>query len=929
MIIRFFIFFSLLWSLGARAFNITNLNVDCGQSVSCEDYKFKFKSLISKYSDYQHLEESLKVYLKDGGVKQFNYELIADESGSTLFISFQIKPIIKEIDIQLHSKTEISFSKKTLAIKEGDYFDQSKIDDSIQMIRSNLDERGFLDVAIDPVIERDGDDIYLSFNIGVAKIKKIRRFNIQTSNNNLVVFIRQRLLPLINRAPDTMKIKSILRSIEQDLFNSGHYYAVLSLEYIKQLDGIWVEPTIKLDNDKMYLMTLQGNKTFDRADLLTPIRESLRKNLKVLDVAFITKEIKAIYANHAYNKTEVGVIAKDYFGKNNQSIKHFFITINEGKKAKVKSISFIGNQVLSSKQLTKLFYKEATDLASRNYLDEAFLNSFSDKIKTEYLKLGYVQVEVSLPTMNLQNSKYEIEYKINEYEQTLVERISFTGVDESIANELKNVSQNKQGQPFNPLIFSDDIKNIQNYLRNLGYYYANIKNIENNQLIKYSEDNLNLSIDYDIELGEKVFLDKVIVIGNIQTRPTVITREIFIQKGEIITPDTVDAIKNTLTNLGLFSTVKVIPLKETIRNGHVDLLVSVKEKNFGTVDLAPGFRTDLGPKISSGITYNNIGGMNRTLSLRAQVNKRDNGSTLDQRRRDEGKANIEHNVRASFTEPYIFGYPYAYTGALSTFKRRFYSFDANIIRFNNTLNKEFNSYFSTSLTHQFETIDQSDATNTQDNGYFQIGALIPSVTFDFRDNRTNPLKGAFFNLSIENAAPRFLSQKNDNLTVDYYKLVSRNSFYFPLAKIGVLAISVAVGQQKNLGNGYIPSIKVFRISGVDIVRGYDNGEINRLKSGPDISSIRVSDVAYFSNIKVEPRYFINDETMLGVFFDAGRVYVDSFEPLDLRTSAGISFKYLTPVGSLNFDYGYKLNRRHYPDGSYESPGRFHVSIGFF
>lgn len=929
MIVRLIFFFILFWSFGSQAFVVNNLRVDCGESVTCEDYKFKFKSLISKYSDYDHLEASLKVFLKDGGVKNFSYEVLSDESGSTLLVSFEIKPVIKEIDIQTQGKTEIPFSKKTLAIKEGDYFDQSKFDESIQMIRTNLDERGFIDALIDPVIEREGDEIYISFNINVSKIKKIKRFNIQTTNINLVTFIKQRLLPLINRAPDIMKIKSTLRAIEQELFNAGHYYITLSLDEVKSIEGIWVEPSIKLENDKMYLMTVQGNKVMDRVDLLTPIRESLKKNLKQLDVNFIAKEIKLIYANHAFNKTEVDIEIKDYEGKSSQKIRHFFITIREGKKAKVKSISFVGNQILSNKQLTKLFYKEATDLAARNYLDEAFLNSFSEKIKTEYLKLGYVQVEVSAPTMNLQNGKYEIEYKINEYEQTLVEKISFKGVDEAVANELRNVSQNKQGQPFNPLIFSDDIKNVQNYLRNLGYYYATIKNIENNQLITYSEDNLNLSIEYDIDLGEKVFLDKVIVIGNIQTRPIVITREIFIQKGEVITPDSVDAIKNTLTNLGLFSTVKVVPLKETIRNGHADLLVSVKEKNFGTVDVAPGFRTDLGPKISSGITYNNIGGMNRTLSLRGQINKRANGSTLDQRRREQGKPNYEHNVRASFTEPYIFGFPYAYTGALSTFKRRFYSFDANIVRFNNTLNKEFNSYFGASLTHQFETIDQSDATNAQDNGYFRIGALIPSVTFDFRDNRTNPMKGAFFNLSIEDANPAFLSQKNDNLTVDYYKLVSRNSFYIPLEKVGVLAISLAVGQQKNLGNGYIPSIKVFRISGVDIVRGYDNGEINRLKSGPDISTIRVSDVAYFSNIKVEPRYFINDETMLGIFFDAGRVYVDSFEPLDLRTSAGISFKYLTPVGSLNFDYGYKLNRRHYPDGSFESPGRFHVSIGFF
>ena len=69
--------------------------------------------------------------------------------------------------------------------------------------------------------------------------------------------------------------------------------------------------------------------------------------------------------------------------------------------------------------------------------------------------------------------------------------------------------------------------------------------------------------------------------------------------------------------------------------------------------------------------------------------------------------------------------------------------------------------------------------------------------------------------------------------------------------------------------------------------------------------------------------------MWGVFFDAGRVFVDHFKPLDLRTSAGLTFKLLTPVGSLDFDYGIKLKRNMTPTADRESFGRFHLSIGYF
>jgi outer membrane protein insertion porin family len=116
---------------------------------------------------------------------------------------------------------------------------------------------------------------------------------------------------------------------------------------------------------------------------------------------------------------------------------------------------------------------------------------------------------------------------------------------------------------------------------------------------------------------------------------------------------------------------------------------------------------------------------------------------------------------------------------------------------------------------------------------------------------------------------------------------------------------------------------------MDNVRGYEDNEINRLVSGEDTSEARVDDKAYMINLKIEPRVFLSDSTMLGIFYDAGRVFVDEYDLSRLRSSVGFSFKYLTPVGSLDFDYGIKLLRKRDSDGRLESPGRLHVSIGFF
>lgn len=123
--------------------------------------------------------------------------------------------------------------------------------------------------------------------------------------------------------------------------------------------------------------------------------------------------------------------------------------------------------------------------------------------------------------------------------------------------------------------------------------------------------------------------------------------------------------------------------------------------------------------------------------------------------------------------------------------------------------------------------------------------------------------------------------------------------------------------------------KFFRLDGYDEIRGFDEGEINRLADGTPIGDVVVQKEAYFTALKFEPRYNLSDSVKIGIFFDAGRVYVADFQPTKLRTSVGVGLKYVTPVGSLDFDYGFKLQRKTYPDQNRDSVGRFHLSIGFF
>src|SRR5690606_13411072 len=279
-------------------------------------------------------------------------------------------------------------------------------------------------------------------------------------------------------------------------------------------------------------------------------------------------------------------------------------------------------------------------------------------------------------------------------------------------------------------------------------------------------------INIKITLGEKIYINRIIILGNIKTKTKLINREILNKEGNILVAQELKRSQTNLLSLGLFSNIKIDVTE--IDDTKADVYVVVKEKEAGVVEIAPGYRTDLGAKVSGTWSYNNIDGMNKVLSLKGQVNHRLNYDTFDERRRDEKHSFIEYQAAANYSENHIFDSAFNFSTSISTSRKRFYSFDADINRVNMTVSRDFTNWFSSSVRYQFETISQSDATKAREEGEFTIGSITPSVTFDSRDSRITPTKGAYFNLSTEFANPSFLSQSNDDLVIDYYKVVARN-----------------------------------------------------------------------------------------------------------------------------------------------------------
>ena len=83
---------------------------------------------------------------------------------------------------------------------------------------------------------------------------------------------------------------------------------------------------------------------------------------------------------------------------------------------------------------------------------------------------------------------------------------------------------------------------------------------------------------------DKLFLNKVIIIGNKDTRKKLILRELNINEGELITTRKIERAQTALLGLGIFNQVQIQPVRGGAQQ--TDILVFVRERDFGAIEVA-------------------------------------------------------------------------------------------------------------------------------------------------------------------------------------------------------------------------------------------------------------------------------------------------------------------------------------------------------
>jgi outer membrane protein insertion porin family len=641
----------------------------------------------------------------------------------------------------------------------------------------------------------------------------------------------------------------------------------------------------------------EGNEKITSEKLLSdfPINSG-----DILDFKKINEAIKKIIKNYE-EKSYYNVDVKYDIEEREANNVDLVFTITEGPKAMIKKITFLGNNALSDKKLKKVISTREkwflSWLTGSGRLKREDLAIDRDRIRNEYYNNGYIKVEVGEPEVKIHKKENYIEvvFRIKEGPQYTVSNVGFEGNSHLTYDDLIKIVQLKKGSIFSSDKFRKDIEALTKAFTAKGYAFANV-----DPRTYTDDDEHTVRINYVIEENQLVYINRIIIEGNVKTRDRVIRRQLKIVEGEKYSSTKIEASKSSLEKTNYFQEVNVI--EEPVGKDKMDLHLKVKEKSTGTFTIGAGFSTLDGIVGLFQIQQNNLFGLGYSARLTGEIGTERSRYILN------------------FTNSWLYDKPITLGFDVFRWEDEYFDYDERVtgaaVRVGHPIigRKLYITYRLAYESLHISDIEEGSSWEIkQFKGNTSTVSIAPSIVWNTLDNPADPTRGNKTELMI-----KYAGFGGDS---EFLKTVFSSQQYQPLFWKFVGMVNGEIGYVSEINSEPIPLNERFFLGGMHSVRGYKYGDI----SPEDESGYEYGGDKYLL-FNAETTFPLSEEINLKgvVFFDMGNVWEDGESLLssDLKRSVGAGFRWNSPFGPLRVEYGYKLNKEHD-----ESPGRLDFSVG--
>ena len=742
----------------------------------------------------------------------------------------------------------------------------------------------------------------------------------------------------------------------KSLWATGYFFKVLS-DVESTPDGLIL--TFRVQGKPILTdIKIVGNKLMKLKKLKKKITSKEGQPLderKIFDDALAMKEV---YEKAGYKKTTVQAqppVIDEAAGRGSVTFE-----IHETPKVRVTDVVFVNAKAFTQKELRKVLKTRRhwmfSWLTGTGVLKEDEFEDDQTKLIEHYQSKGYID-------FSIQDIKYDyltpkrmvIRFIVSEGRQYKVGTLDFKGNTIFTTNNfIHGVKVGGQllklkltpGAVFTPADFTADQEMLADLYGSKGYLprEQGTTSITGAQTANPATGSMDIS--YNIEEGEKCYIEKIVIKGNVKTKDRVLRRELAVYPGEVYDMVRVKISKGKLEQLDYFEKVDVTAQETDVPN-RKDMVVSVEEKNTGNVSVGAGFSSVeslvgfVELKQGNFDLFNppTFTGAGQKFQMRASI-----GTYLQ-------------DYEISFIEPWFLGKQLSF--GVDLFHRvldynsvnNMYDeqFDGGTLTLRKALGRHFSATLAYTLEEAHVSMNSGFTTNSttnlvaSPNGLSQEAVIAPpnlstniydtrgsyfiskgglTLSYDTRNNFRNPESGQVTEIAAEVAAP-----PGDT---DFYKLELRNSWFFKGFRPGhILELDGRMGVVSAYsGSSQVPIFERWYLGGIYSMLGYKYQTV-----GPEdqYGEPLGGDTYFFGS--ADYSIPIVKMVRIAAFYQIGDVYTDpfSFNPGPNRRlfsdDAGLGLRIILPLGGgtpIRLDYGIPITH----DSNLGNSGKFQFSFGY-
>ena len=589
--------------------------------------------------------------------------------------------------------------------------------------------------------------------------------------------------------------------------------------------------------------------------------------------------------------------------------------IDEGPKTGISAINILGNHAYSDRDVRGVMVTQRTQwwkfFSSNDNFDPNRLEYDQEQLRKFYTNRGYYDFRIVSSVAELQpdNQAFQLTLTLDEgHKYTFGEVKVVTENDRLNAAFLERLIPIRSGA----LYESDKIESAVDALTfaagSAGYAFVDI-----NPTYRANPETDKVDVTFNVSEGQRVYIDRINVVGNTRTIDPVIRRELMLTEGDAFNRALMERSRNNLRALGFFKDVTIEETRGSAPDRSV-INVNVQEQPTGELSVGAGFSSVDSFTVNLGISERNFRGRGQNVVARLEW------------------GSLRQQVDFRFTEPKFLGRDlragwdlFHSRYDLSKYSSYDYRSTGGGLRLSYPLNG--NMLLSTRyFLKSDEIIVPTGYCNATGSGSSalcdQVGSYInSSVGYTLQMNYTNdpvrPTRGWSGSLRQDLAGL--------GGDVNYVKTEADAAWYYGFSPRWVVSVQGSTGYVSGW-NGDPIRINDRFFKGGNSFRGFETAGM-----GP--RDLRTTDALggnFYAIGTVEltlPNYLpeqygiktslFADVGTLGVLDDryklttTGTVNTNIADELSLRASAGVSIHWKSPMGPIRFDISKVLSKEDY------------------